>query len=144
MRAVRDDSDRVGWRDERALAIDHVSVAITVTRSTKLDIVLLHGLHKRTRICQIRVGVSSTKVGQRDTILDRGLGKTELLDENRARIGTGDTMQTVKQDAERRCIVLEEVLDKREIKDFLQQDDVIGDGVDDLHLGGSVASVANF
>lgn len=141
---VGDDSDRVGGRDECALAIDHISVTVTIARSTKLDAVLLHDLDERMGISQVGVRVSSTKVWQRDTILDRGFGKSELLDEDGARVWTGDTMETVEQDAERLCIVVQKVFDERKIKDLLEQDNIIRDGIDDLHLGGSVGSFAYF
>ena len=140
---VCDDCHRVGWRHERALAVDHVPVTVTIAGSAERDVVLLDRLDERVRVGEVRVGVSATEVRQRLAVLHRGLGQAELLDEDAVGVGAGDTVQAVEEDLERVLVGEEEALDEVEVEDRLEELDVVRDGVDDLDLGGAVGRLAD-
>lgn len=84
-------------------------------------------------IGQIGVRVSTAKVGTGFAVHDGLLGETELLDKDALTIGTGDTMHAVKEDGEAGCFV-QEALDEVKVKDILEEDDIVGNGVDNLNL----------
>lgn len=84
-------------------------------------------------ICQVGVRVSPTEVRGWDTVLGGRLGKTKLVDEDSAGVGTGNTVQTIKKDPET-FSVGEEFLDQVKVEDRFEELDVISNRVDDLNL----------
>lgn len=144
IRPMGDDRDRVRRRNECTLAINHVPVTITIAGSPKRDIVLLNSLDEGVRVGEVRIRVSSTKIGQRNAVLDRRLGKTELLEEDGLGVRTGDAMKTVEEDLEVLGVFVQEFLDQREVEDLLEQGHVISDGVDDGDFGRSIREISGF
>lgn len=123
---VSDDGDRVARGDECTLSVDHITVAIAVTGSTELDVVLLDGLDKGVGVDKVGIWVSSTKVGKRNAVLDGRFGETESLDEDGSAVWTSDAMQAVEEDLEI-GVGLEEGFDEREVEDTLEEGEVILD-----------------
>ena len=103
---------------------------------------LFDSLDQGVSICQVRVGVSSTEVGGWDTVLCAGLRETELVDENSAGVGAGNTVQTIEKNLET-FSVDKEVLDQVEVKDRFEELDVIGNGIDDLNLQRTISGFPN-
>jgi hypothetical protein len=134
---VCNDGQRVTGRHERVRAVDHVAVTITVGGSSELDAVLVDRLDERVGVDEVRVGVLSTEVGKRFTVLDRGLGQLELVYEDADTVGTRHSAQSVEENLEV-GVGLEVGLDQREVEDLLHVLDVVGDAVDDLDLESAV------
>ena len=124
---VGNDRDTIRGSDERALAVDHVPVTITIRRGTKLDILAFHVLHELVRVRKVRVGVASTKVGEWDGVLDGGRRQAELVDENSTAVWAGDTVHTIEEDLELVRVGEEEGLDEVKVKDRLEELDVVLD-----------------
>ena len=139
---VGNDSDGITGGDERALSVDHIAITVAIGGCTERDIVPLDNLDQTVSIGQVGVGVSSTEVGGRDTILGGRFGETELFDEDSVRVGTGNTVQTVEKDPET-LGVEEEVFDQVEVEDRFEELDVIGDGINDLNLQRTVSGFSN-
>ena len=59
---VCDDGQAVSWRDESVGTVDHVAIAIAVTSSTELDLVLINGLDERMGVHQVGVRVAPAKI----------------------------------------------------------------------------------
>lgn len=125
--------DRVRGGDKSSLANDHVAVTIAIGGSTKADVLLLDALDQLMGIGQVGVRVSTTKVGTGLAVHDGLLGETELFDKDALTIGTGDTMHAVKEDGEAGGLV-QEALDEVKIKDVLEEDDIVGNRVDNLNF----------
>jgi hypothetical protein len=81
--------------------------------------------------------VSSAKVGGWDAVLGGRLGKTERIDEDSVGVGAGNTMETIEEDLEI-LGVDEEVLDQVKIENRFEELDVVGDGINDFNLQGTV------
>lgn len=108
-----------------------------------MDVVLLDGLDEGVRVDKVGVGVSSTKVGKRNAVLDGRFGKTESLDEDSSTVWAGDTVQTVKEDLEI-GVRLEEGFNEREVEDAFEEDEVVLDRVDDFNFERTVFEVSKF
>jgi len=139
---VCDDRHRVAGRHECAFAVDHIAVTIAITSRTERDVVSLDLLHERVCICQVRVGVSTTKVGERHTILHGGLRESELADEDGLCVWASNAIQAVKEDLVGRGGV-EERLDQGEVKDLREKDGVVGNRVDNGDFGRAVNEVSD-
>ena len=142
-RPVGDDRDTVAGRDERALAVDHVAVTITVTRRAELDILLLDTLNEIVCVCKVRVWVSSTEIGERNGVLDGGIRKSEGLNEDGTSVGTRHTVHAIEEHTELVRVGKQERLDKGEVEDRLEELDVVLDRVDNLDLAGAVLEGAD-
>lgn len=125
--------NRVRGGDKGSLANDHVAVTIAIGGSTKADVLLLDALDQIVGIGQVGVGVSTAKVRARLAVHDGLLGETELLNKNALTIGTGDTVHAVEEDGEARGVA-QEALDEIKVKDVLEEDDIVGNRVDNLNL----------
>lgn len=141
-RPVGDDSYAVTGSDERALAVDHVPVTVTVTGGTEVDVLALDALDKFVCVCQVGIGVASAEVGERNRVLYGGFRETEGVDEDSAPVRTGDTVHTVEENFERVRMRLEEVLDEGEVEDGFKELDVVRNGVDDLDVRGTIGEEA--
>lgn len=133
-----DNCDGVRRGDESALSVDHVTVTISITGSTEVDIVFLDRLDKAVRIGQVRIWVSSAKVRRRNTVLDRRLVQTELVNEQSAGIWASNTVQAIEKNTELRLAPSEELLDEIKIENLLEKGYVVGNGIDDGDSCGSV------
>lgn len=141
---MSNDSHRVRGRNECTLAVDHVSITVTVASCTKLDVILLNGLDEGVSICQVGIRMTSTEIGKGNAILDGILAKTESVNKNSASIRTGNTVETIEKDSEVVLVLLEEGFDEREIENLFQEDDIIRNRVDDDDFRRTEAGFANF
>ena len=105
---VGDDSNTVAGGDEGTLAVDHVTIAVTVTGSTEVDAFFLNTFDEVVSISQVRVGVSSTEIGKRLIVLDGGRWKSKSVDEDSTAVRTGDTVHTIEENFEVGRVLLEE------------------------------------
>ncbi len=141
-RPVGDDSDTVTGSNERALAVDHVPVTVTVAGRTEVDVLALDALNKFVCVGQIGVGVTTAEVRERYRVLYGSLGETKSIDEDSAAVRTGDTVHAVEENFERVSMRLEEVLDEGEVEDGFEELDVVRHGVDDLDVRGTIGEEA--
>ena len=133
---VSDDGERVTGGDERASAVDHVAVTVTVRGSTEVDLVLLDSVDESVGVDKVGVGVEAAEVGLRCAVLG-ATSDTKLLLEDLDTVVTGDTVEAVEEDLE--VLVLgEELLDEVEVENVLEHLDVVLGAVDDLDLERAV------
>ena len=140
---IGDDGHGVGRSDEGALAVDHVTVTVTVRSGTEGDVVSLNALNERVGISQVGVGVGTTKVREGNAVLDRGLRKAEGFNKDGASVRTGDTVQGVEKDLWLGLGLVEVLLDQVEVKDGLEESKVVLDRVDNGDLERTVGELAN-
>lgn len=133
---VSDDGEGVTGRHERAGAVDHVAVTVTVRGSTEVDLVLLDSVDESVGVDKVGVGVEATEVGLRCAVLG-ATSDTKLLLEDLDTVVTGDTVEAVEEDLEV-LVLSEELLDEVEVEDVLEHLDVVLGAVDDLDLKRAV------
>jgi hypothetical protein len=139
---VRDDGQAVTRGDEGVGTVDHVAVTITIAGSTEVDALLINGLDQLMGVDQVGVRVATVEVGAGDAVHGAVLGQTQLLDEDVHTIGTSHTVHTIKQHLEI-LVGAEELLDQVKVKDLLHHLEVIGGGVNNLNLQGTIGLGAN-
>lgn len=139
---VRNDGQAVTRGDEGVGTVDHVAVTVTIAGSTKVNAFLIYGLYQLMGVDQVGVRVAAVEVRAGDAVHGAVLGQTQLLDEDVHTIGTSHTVHTVKQHLEV-LVGAEELLDQIKVKDLLQHLEVIGGGVNDLDLQGTIGLGAN-
>ena len=88
--------------------------------------------------------MTSSEVRQWYTVLDGGQREPELVDEDGAGVGTGDTVQTIKENLEVHCMFIQELFDQREIENSFEQSNVIGNRVNDGYFGSSESKLSSF
>lgn len=131
LRMVSDNSQTVSWRDEGVGSIDHVTVTITVASSAEVDLILVDSFDQRVGIGQVRVGMTTAKIWRWLAVLGARAWESELFLEDSFTIWACNTVEGVKENAEG-LVLLQELLDEIEIKDFLEHIDIISSGVDDF------------
>lgn len=92
-------------------------------------------------VYQVRIGVAAVEVGARNTVLS-GASKTKLLFENGNSVGTGDTVETVKENLEV-GVGSKKLLDGVKVEDVLEHSDVIGSAINDLNLESTISLGTN-
>lgn len=76
-------------------------------------------------ISQVGVWVPSAKVGKRYAVLYGGRWKSERVDEDLGRVGTGDTVQSIKKDLVIIGMRGEEVFDERKVEDLFKEFEIV-------------------
>jgi hypothetical protein len=138
---VSNDGERVTRRDERASAVDHVAVTVTVRGSTEVDLALLDSIDESVCVDEVRVGVEATEIGLGCAVLGATRDSKFLL-EDLDTVVTSDTVEAVEEDLEV-LVLSKELLDEVEVEDVLEHLDVVLGAVDDLDLERAVCLGAN-
>lgn len=139
---VGNDGQAVAGGDKCVGTVDHVTVTVTIAGGTEVDAVVVNGLDELVGIYQVGIGVTATKVRLGLAVHGAAGGQTEFLDEDVHAVGTGHTVHAVEEHLEV-LVGAQELLDQIEIKDLLHHSDVVGGGVHDLDLEGTVALGTN-
>jgi hypothetical protein len=142
LRPVRDDRNRVRGGDESTGTVNHVPVTISVGSGTEHNVPLLNLLDELVGVSQVGVRVVSTEIGLGVTVLNRVLAQSEKIDEDGLSIRSSNSAKGVEEDG-RLGRAVQVGLDLFEIKDFLEQVEVVLDLVDDLDLDGSVSELTD-
>jgi len=95
-------------------------------------------------VCQVWVGVGSTKVRERHAVLDRAFVETELLDKDGSTVRSSDTVEGIKQDCRFRRGGVQPVFDELKVEDLFEESNVVRDGIDDGDFEGTVGELADF
>lgn len=138
---VSNDGKGVTGGDERASAVDHVAVTITVRSSTEVDLVLLDSFDESVGVDKVGVGVEAAEVGLGCAVLGATLD-SKLLLEDLNTVVTSDTVEAVEEDLEV-LVLSKELLDEVKVEDVLEHLDVVLGAVDDLDLKRAVGLGAN-
>lgn len=139
---VGNNRQAVTRRDESVGTVDHVTVTVTVARRTEVHAILIHRFHELMGIHEVGVRVATAKVLLGLAVHSTAGRQTELLDKDVHTIWTGHTVHTVEENLEI-LVGAEELLDEIKVEDLLHHCHVVGRGVDNLHLDGTVGLGAN-
>src|SRR5579872_3738539 len=101
LRVFRDDGQRISGTDEDSTTENHISIAIGIAGSSEVGrIHVLHLENQAGRIDQIRIGMVSAEILQRNTIYNGSFWRAKLFFENLYSIRSGGSVHGIEGQSE--------------------------------------------